>query len=600
MTGTLHKNILSFIAAAFAAFALSMTAAEAAATKTVQLTVGGASTINLGAPVADVFVANPLVADIGQLRSDRLYVVGRSIGSTNLLAFDDQGNQLADVKVHVRMDETNLRETIKSFFPGEDIDVRTVANNIILTGMVSTPAVANRVRDMASRFTAVGEPTGAAQNGERLQIVDLMKVRGEQQVMLKVKIIEAKRAVLREYGIDTDANVAGILVGATGGDTGYGTIGGTGLQSLAPFGTGQILIEKGGVIPPINVAIQGLERDGLVNTLAEPNLTAISGETAGFLAGGEFPVPTGRDQNGNITLEFRQFGVALNFTPTVMASDRISLQLSTEVSARSDDDGVIIVNTRVPGLTVRRADTTVQMGSGGTLMIAGLIKSDDVHALNGFPGLQDVPVLGELFKSRSFARNESELIILVTPYLVEPYAQKNAEVVETSSRAAPAPVLTVPPATPTEAPKAPVKQVVPDTLEEQKAAPRYPRGKRPRTAGGRTASLSAPKAVHWERETKAAAALEPALGLATPAPVTQVEPPVKKVVASKKPAPVKVAKVKPVIAQKPAPAVAVPVAAPERVAAADPLAHSFVAGLRHVYGSRVPQTDGAGHGYIVD
>src|SRR5690606_34839579 len=169
-----------------------------------------------------------------------------------------------------------------------------------------------------------------------------------------------------------------------------------------------------------------LERDGLVNTLAEPNLTAISGETAGFLAGGEFPVPTGRDQDGNVTIEFKEFGVALNFTPTVLSKDRISLQLATEVSARSDEDGLTLINTRIPGLTVRRADTTVQIGSGGTLMIAGLIKSDTLDNFNGLPGVKDVPVIGELFKSKSFSRGESELIIMVTPYIVKPYAEASA------------------------------------------------------------------------------------------------------------------------------------------------------------------------------
>lgn len=391
---------------------LSITAEGAARiNKTITVTAGKADTIDLGGSVADVLVANPAIADVGTLRSSRLYIVGKAIGDTNVLAFDDAGNQLADINVRVRVDDKTLRDSIREFFPNENIDVKTVRQDVVLKGDVSTPAVANQIRDLASRFaTAQDRP-----------IVDLMHVRGEQQVMLRVKVIEAQRRVLREYGINTDLNVSDSTT-----SFGFASIPGTGLSALAPFGSGSIVTDPSGVFGPFTVGLRGLERDGLVNTLAEPNLTAISGETAGFLAGGEFPVPTGRDQDGNVTIEFKEFGVALNFTPTVLSKDRISLQLATEVSARSDEDGLTLVNTRIPGLTVRRADTTVQIGSGGTLMIAGLIKSDTLDNFNGLPGVKDVPVLGELFKSKSFSRGESELIIMVTPYIVKPYAEATA------------------------------------------------------------------------------------------------------------------------------------------------------------------------------
>jgi len=381
--------------------------------KTVQLTLGAAGTVDLGKPVSDVLVANPAVAEVGTLRSSRLYIVGKTVGDTNVLAFDATGNQLADIAVHVRVDEANIRETIKKFFPSENIDVKTVKNDIVLTGTVSTPSVANQVRDLAARFvTAQGQT-----------IVDLMKVEGEQQVMLKVKIIEAQRSVLREYGLNAQINMA--PGSTTISDTGFSATGGqTGQTSINPFGTGAIFI--GGRNLPFVEGITAMEQNGLVNTLAEPTLTAISGETAGFLAGGEFPIPTARDTSGNVTLEFKQFGVALNFTPTVLAKDRISLQLSTEVSAKSTENGFKQADLNIPGLTTRRAETTVQIGSGGTLMIAGLLKSDDVHSLSGFPGAQDLPIIGELFKSKSFSRDESELVIMVTPYIVQPYAEPHA------------------------------------------------------------------------------------------------------------------------------------------------------------------------------
>lgn len=380
--------------------------------KTIRLAAGKAGTVDLGGAVADVLVANPAIADVGTLRSNRLYVVGRAVGDTNVLAFDAEGNQLADISVHVRVDDKTLSDSIKEFFPNEDVQVKTVNTNIVLTGSVSTPAVANQVRDLATRFTTAQGQT----------IVDLMRVEGEQQVMLQVKVIEAKRAVLREFGIETDYKPGKLA--ESGGS--FNAVAGTGLSALAPFATGTLYYDGGDGFGPIKAGLRGLEEDGLINTLAEPNLTAISGETAGFLAGGEYPVPVGRDQDGNITLEFKQFGVSLNFTPTVLSPDRISLQLSTEVSAKSDADAVTLINTIIPGLSVRRAETTVEMGSGGTIMIAGLIKSDTTDSLSGMPGAKDMPILGELFKSKSFARNESELIILVTPYIVQPFAHARA------------------------------------------------------------------------------------------------------------------------------------------------------------------------------
>lgn len=392
---------------------LGLTPKAESATKlnrTVTLTMGKADTIDLGQAVADVLVANPAIADVGTLRSSRLYIVGKQIGDTNILAFDNEGNQLADIAVRVRVDEKTLRDSLKDFFPNEKIQVSTVRQDIVLRGSVSTPAVANQVRDLASRFVASTDRP----------IVDLMTVQGEQQVMLRVRVMEASRGILREYGLDTSIDLD------KGAFNGGIATSGAGLVT-SPFATGSLVMNPTGGFGPFSFDLSALERDGLVNTLAEPNLTAISGETAGFLAGGEFPVPVGRDQDGNVTLEFKQFGVALNFTPTVMSSDRISLQLSTEVSAKSTEDGITLVGVTVPGLTVRRAETTVQMASGGTLMIAGLIRSDTLDSISGLPGAKNVPVLGELFKSKSFARNESELVIVVTPYIVKPYGEAYAE-----------------------------------------------------------------------------------------------------------------------------------------------------------------------------
>lgn len=373
--------------------------------RTIQLTTGKADTVELEGPVADVLVANPAIADVGTLRSNRLYIIGRSVGDTNILAYDDAGNPLGNITVRVRMDDNNLQNTLKEFFPDEKISAKTIKDNVVLSGTVSSPSVSSQVRDLASRFITDKTQT----------ILDLMTVRGEQQVMIKVRVVEAKRSVLRDLGIETDYRD-----GATNGFKLSGNDVGRAVGT--PFGTGSLLLGQKGQFGPLNVALRALETNGILNTLAEPNLTAISGETAGFLAGGEYPVPSGRDTSGNITVTFKQFGVALNFTPTVLSKDRIALHLSTEVS---EIDRTNVVNG-IPGLSVRRAETTVELGSGSTIMMAGLIKSGTLHSMNGLPGAQDLPVLGELFKSKSFSRDESELLLIVTPYLVNSYAQPEA------------------------------------------------------------------------------------------------------------------------------------------------------------------------------
>lgn len=369
----------------------------------VLLVAGKADTVELAGPVADILVANPAIADVGTLRSNRLYVVGRAVGETNVLAYDDEGTQLADITIRVRADDKNLQNTLKEFFPNEKISARTVKDNVVLSGTVSSPSISSQVRDLAARFITDKTQT----------LVDLMTVRGEQQVMLKVKVVEAKRSLLRDLGFNTTYGQAGNQF----------TLAGTAGNGIAgALGSASLFVAQQGQFGPLTVALNALENNSGLNTLAEPNLTAISGETAGFLAGGEYPVPSGRDSQGNVSVAFKQFGVALNFTPTVMSRERIALHLSTEVSEIDRTNSI----NGIPGLSVRRAETTVEMGSGGTILIAGLIKSATLHALNGMPGIQDLPILGQLFKSNSFSRDESELLVIVTPYLVDSYAESEA------------------------------------------------------------------------------------------------------------------------------------------------------------------------------
>lgn len=630
--------------------------AQGAGSPSITLVAGKAETIALSKPAADILVANPGIADVGSLRADRLYVVGRGVGDTNILAFDAEGNQLADIAVHVAVDDATLRSTLKNLFPKEKITVSTVNNSVVLKGRVSSAMVANQVRDLANRFVGA--------NAANRTLVDLMTVAGEQQVMLKVKVLEAQRDVLREMGVSING-------------TDFDTVTGVGLAALTQFGNGVLTVDPpGGHFGPFDIDIRGLERDGLINTLAEPTLTAISGETAGFLAGGEFPVPAGRDQDGNVTIEFRQFGVSLNFVPTVMDQDRISLQLTSEVSERSEANSVTLINTVIPGLSVRRAQTTVQMQSGGTLMMAGLMRSRSVDALNGFPGLKDIPILGNLFKSKSFQRGESELVFLVTPYLVEPFADAHAERVTqmgndalqsilhtgTNSKAPTWAPGDMP--TPGVAPKAPPARVMdPAPVERpRKSQYQYQRqGYEDRTAGQKGASLGAPSLPRGEKPTPVrkvdanqivgapvvavdSAPIEENPGLALPVggkmsandlpvadlamlqaedasiPLPRRKPvmgegrklaavkqvtgaPIAKKLAAIEPAagvPAKPALVK--SAENAALSAPLPRRKPSQMAAATPLSRTFITGLRKIYGDRVSAalSGGRSYGYIVD
>lgn len=372
----------------------------------ITITRGKSSVVEVNRNIADVLVADPSVIEVGALKNHRLYLIGAALGDTNVMVFDGKGNPIQQLDVHVRVDETTLQQTLESLFPSENIIAKTVNDDIMLTGHVSNPATAGRIQEVAARFAGGDEA-----------IVNMMSVKGDQQVMIKVKVLEVSRTVLNELGLEGQLNGTGDegqLVGALATATGLG------LTANPVLATGQLLFNDGS--NTISALFRALERDGLVSTLAEPNLTAISGQNARFLAGGEFPIPTEIDNNGNVTYEYKPFGVSLAFKPVVMSKDRINLQVSTEVSDVSDDFSFQVPGITVPGFDVRRAETNVEMASGGTLMMAGLIESKSLNRLNRLPGVKDIPVLGALSSSESFARNESELVVMITSYLVKPFA----------------------------------------------------------------------------------------------------------------------------------------------------------------------------------
>jgi pilus assembly protein CpaC len=396
------------------------------------VTLGKAELVDVEGDIADVLVANPSVIDVMAVQSNRLYVVGLQVGDTNVIALDERGDVIRKIDIHVRYDLQAIQSMVEDLYPDEKVVVKAVHDQILLSGNVSTPEKAGKIARLVGAYVSDLQD----KDGETDElIVNLMSVKGEQQVTLQVKIVEASRSVLKELGVETNFNDGNELSTSTifggqppssfaGGDTAL-SFGSAVSLSQDPTGVARFLTDTGiAGIGDIGIFLAALEDENLIHILAEPNLTAVSGQQAGFLAGGEFPVPVGRDQVGNLVIEFREFGVSLNFKPIVLSDGRISLQLMTEVSSLDFENAVTLASVVVPGLDVRKADTTVEIPSGGSLMIAGLLQSEAVKGMSGLPGISKTPILGELVSSDSFRREETELLVIVTPYLVEPFGNK--------------------------------------------------------------------------------------------------------------------------------------------------------------------------------
>ncbi|MGB0719726.1 MAG: type II and III secretion system protein family protein [Bdellovibrionales bacterium] len=418
------------VASVFAAKGHSVAGVSSAAP--LGITLGKADLIDVSGPVADVLVANSDIIDVMAVQANRLYIVGLAVGDTNIIALDERGNIVKRLDVHVSYDLQAIQALLGELFPSEDVQVRSVHDQILLTGAASNPDVASKIANVVGHYVSDLMDDSGDIDG---LISNLLEVRGEQQVMLQVKIIEASRDVLRELGVETGVNDPNELATTTifgqtpssnlNAFTDSAAIASAVALSQDPIGAARIIGDTGlRGIGQIGLFFEALEDENLANILAEPNLTAVSGQQAGFLAGGEFPVPVGRDNVGNVVVEFREFGVSLNFKPVVLASDRISLQMNTEVSSLDFDSAIILADLTVPGLDVRRAETTVEIGSGNSLMIAGLLQSEAIKGMTGLPGVSKAPILGDLISSDSFRRNETELIVIVTPYLVQPYADQ--------------------------------------------------------------------------------------------------------------------------------------------------------------------------------
>ena len=402
-----------------------------------------AAVIMLDADARDVLVSNPSIVDAVVRSPRRIFLLAQKVGQTNAFFFDAAGHQLLSVDIRVEKDVADLNSVIRAEMPGSNVHVDSLNGNVVLSGSVESQSDATRVADLATRFAADPEkPTDPP------KLVNMLSVRGGEQVMLKVRVAEVQRTIAKQFGFNV---AAGGLIGsvpmALATDNQFALLG-RALASASGAAVGSVCDpfkgKCGGPVGnnPAEATFQALERVGLLHTLAEPDMTAVSGETAKFLAGGEFPVPTGRDRDGNVTIEFKQFGVGLSFTPLVLSPRRISLHISSEVSeltntgaltlsggtTQENGQTVTIAGLTIPGLTVRRADTTVELPSGGSFAIAGLMQHTNKQIIDAFPGLKDMPVLGALFRSRDFQNDETELVVVVTPYLVSPTSEHNIAV----------------------------------------------------------------------------------------------------------------------------------------------------------------------------
>jgi pilus assembly protein CpaC len=385
---------------------LAMLAVQAAAAP-IELGVGQGLTVPLPAPAQSAVVARPDVADVQVPHPRSLFLFGKAPGRSTVQALGAGGRVLASYEVTVVPDVRQLRSDL-GVVPGARADV--VGGAILLDGEVESPAMAARAAGLA--LAAVG--------GKPELVVNQLKVRMATQVNLRVRVAEVSRTLAREIGFNFDifGQVGGFALGLA---TGREIVSATGELLRAPGGASSFGAVRRTDSLDMNAVIDALEQDGLVTVLVEPNLTARSGETASFLSGGEFPIPVNQNQNG-IVVEFKRFGVALDFTPTVLDGGRIALKVRPEVSELNEAASVDIRDIRVPGLSVRRAETTVELGSGQSFAIAGLVRANAANTVRSVPFLGDIPVLGALFRSTRFQRQETELVIIVTPYLVQPVA----------------------------------------------------------------------------------------------------------------------------------------------------------------------------------
>lgn len=395
--------VAGYLGAILASTALTPVSAEVLrvmqgqASEALNVPMNRAVVVESDVPFAELSIANPGIADISTLSDKSIYVLGKAPGRTTLTLLSPDGSLISNVDVHVTPDIAEFKERLQQILPGENIEVRTANDGIVLSGQVSSTAKLDRALDLASRYAPD-------------RVSNLMVVGGTQQVMLKVRFAEMNRTVSKALG-------GSLAVSGTGTDGSFLLGGGAGL----PTANGGVGVSFGVGDLAFSVALEALESKGMVRTLAEPNLTALSGQEAKFLAGGEYPVPVSQD-NDTVTVEYKPFGVELNFTPVVVDQDIINLTIDAAVSSIDPANGIDIEGFQIDAFKRRETSTTVEMRDGESFAIAGLLQDDFRDVNSQLPWVGDVPILGALFRSAEYQRAQTELVIIVTPHLVTPVA----------------------------------------------------------------------------------------------------------------------------------------------------------------------------------
>ncbi len=382
--------------------------------ETLNLSQGTGAMVRLSSPMSDVFVANDGIADVQVRSSTQLYVFGKGRGETTVYATGSNGRVVYAANVRVGNNISSVDEMLSMAMPEASIRATPMNNLVLLTGTVSSPTDVEEAQRLVQAYV-----------GEGTQVVSRLRSAVPLQVNLKVRIAEINRSLIKEIGINllSRDTSGGTLVGIGRGNP--GTI--TGDTATFRTITGGTTLGMVGRVLGVDLlgTLDLLETDGVVTTLAEPNLTALSGETASFLAGGEFPIPVSQSL-GSVSIEYKQYGVGLAFTPIVLADGRISMRVRPEVSELSNEGALKLNGFDVPAITTRRAETTVELGSGQSFMLAGLLRNANTNNVEKAPFLGDLPVLGALFRSTKYRRSETELVIIVTPYLVRPVSHQLA------------------------------------------------------------------------------------------------------------------------------------------------------------------------------
>jgi pilus assembly protein CpaC len=369
--------------------------------------------IRLSAPASAVMVADPAIADVQVISPVLVYLNGRAVGETTLFAVDNKDNEVLHATIAVTHNLSKLNSMVKALMPDAKVNFRSMDGALVMDGNANSPMDVDNIRRLAQPYLQ-GNQT----------LINMVKSNGSDQVTLMVKIAEVQRNQLKRFGIHLENIISrgSFVYGLAQGRDVVDAVGGSFLRNGSDNSVG---IGFNSPNASVNGVIDALEGQGLISILAEPSLTAISGQPASFLAGGEFPIPV-VGENNSVTIEYRPFGVSLGFTPTILSKDKISLAVSPEVSAISTEGSIQTQGFNIPSINTRRATTTVELGSGQSFAIAGLLQNDRSNDISKFPALGDLPVLGALFRSNEFRNDQTELVIIITPFIVSPVNEQEA------------------------------------------------------------------------------------------------------------------------------------------------------------------------------